>query len=533
MAIPLENQNQQSSTSKKNIFFYCIPAWGHTKPIPAFGYRILETTPDTIITVFTFSAMYPRLLKEIEKVPREYRKRFFVIDVCGPVFNPQLPLQEFELAFEALWTGKPITCLSSGKIWTGIPKPVVAVVDPFAGYAIEAVRDVTLPSETGRLPVVAWFTAPIGPALRLFGPREIGGIGLSGKLDMKMVRNATEKEIALRAPEFAPQKNGQVVSIPGVPEMYDYEWDPQEIPIVPTFMEEVGRLYFSVCDGLLSVTGSAYEGGAIDTARRWCHSLGHDVYPIGPLLGVDDEEKEKKASSGVITVEDKTSTKAQAVEFLDRMQEKYGKKSVIYMSFGTLFWPVDEQKLWAVIEELLANETPVIFAHPSPFMKAIDEKKLAILKQSPIGMEFQYAPQEAILMHPATGWFISHGGWNSTQEGFMYKVPQIFWPFAGDQPYNAALMSQVHKAGFELINVRTGRDGTQPPYRHKDAPVQPTFTVEAVRAEVRDLLLKLKGDEGAVVRKNYENLGKTFLTGWDKDGEARASMEAFIKEFVH
>jgi len=117
---------------------------------------------------------------------------------------------------------------------------------------------------------------------------------------------------------------------------------------------------------------------------------------------------------------------------------------------------------------------------------------------------------------------------------FLMLSTRIFWPFAGDQPYNAALMSQVHKAGFEFINVRTGNDGMRLPYRYKDAPesARPTFTVEAVRAETRELLVKLKGDEGAVVRKNYERLGENVLTGWDKDGEARKNMKAFLEKFV-
>ncbi|KAK7463057.1 hypothetical protein VKT23_007643 [Stygiomarasmius scandens] len=119
----------QTQPIQKNIFFYCIPAWGHTKPIPAFSYRIMETRPDVVVTVFTFSALYPRLLKEIEKMPKEFRERFFVIDVCGSVANPQLPVQAFDTAFEALWKGEPVTCLSSGKVWTGVPRPVVAVVD--------------------------------------------------------------------------------------------------------------------------------------------------------------------------------------------------------------------------------------------------------------------------------------------------------------------------------------------------------------------------------------------------------------------
>lgn len=35
----------------------------------------------------------------------------------------------------------------------------------------------------------------------------------------------------------------------------------------------------------------------------------------------------------------------------------------------------------------------------------------------------EWAPQDAILTHPATGWFLSHGGWNSLQESFAARVP--------------------------------------------------------------------------------------------------------------
>ena len=94
------------------------------------------------------------------------------------------------------------------------------------------------------------------------------------------------------------------------------------------------------------------------------------------------------------------------------------------MSFGSLFWPSDEDKMWAAIEAFLANDVPIIFAHPSPFKKSLNEEKLRMLQESPIATEFEWAPQETILMHPATGWFVSHGGWNSTQEAFVYRVPQ-------------------------------------------------------------------------------------------------------------
>jgi len=82
--------------------------------------------------------------------------------------------------------------------------------------------------------------------------------------------------------------------------------------------------------------------------------------------------------------------------------------------------------------------------------------------------------------------------------------------------------------------VRTGERGTGRPYRFKDADPKnvPTFTVEAVREEIRDVLNKLKSDEGLVVRKNFEKMSKEFLSGWDEGGEARDSVERFLRKFV-
>ena len=111
---------------------------------------------------------------------------------------------------------------------------------------------------------------------------------------------------------------------------------------------------------------------------------------------------------------------------------------------------------------------------------------------------------------------------------------RIFWPQASDQPQNAATVTFNHKAGFELIEVRTGEYGTRKPYRFKDADPKdlPTFTIEAVRHEIRDLLEKLKGDEGLMVRKNFEEMSKEFSSGWDEGGEARESAELFLKKFI-
>jgi hypothetical protein len=56
---------------------------GHSKPIAAFGVRILEARPDVLVTIFTVSSTYPKLLAEIDrisgqaKVPKEDIMRRF------------------------------------------------------------------------------------------------------------------------------------------------------------------------------------------------------------------------------------------------------------------------------------------------------------------------------------------------------------------------------------------------------------------------------------------------------------------------
>ncbi|KAK7437855.1 hypothetical protein VKT23_018292 [Stygiomarasmius scandens] len=522
----------------KNIFLFCILAWGHTKPLVALASRILECRSNVTITFFTFGTMYPKIIAKIDKIPdgkspgmrEDVKTRLFTIDVCGMVLNPFVPVPAFTPAFEALWNGKPVKCLSSGKEYKDLPRPFVAIIDPFTGYAIEAIRDITFPHPGGPLRMLAWVSAPAGPCLRSLSPAKMGGIDLSGRLSMKIIRCGTEEEIMPIMDSFNSQLTGKVISIPGTPIMYDYEFSPQEVLFKTSIVEELGRIYLSRLDGIFFTTANSYEKDALVAVNNW---LGEGkVYSVGPLSMATQKEDASGGDLFEVGDGDKAS-KMKAVEFLDQMQAKFGEKSVVYMSFGSLFWPSDEDKMWAAIEAFLANDVPIIFAHPSPFKKPINEEKLRMLQESPIATDFEWAPQETILMHPATGWFVSHGGWNSTQEAFVYRVPQILWPFAADQPSNSALMSQVHKAAFELINVRTG-SGAQLPYRFKDLPEseQPKFTVDAVREEIRDLLVKLKGDEGLVVRKNFENLAKMFLRGWEQDGEARGNMERFLKKYV-
>ncbi|KAF5369031.1 hypothetical protein D9758_003110 [Tetrapyrgos nigripes] len=505
-------------STQKHILFHNTAAWGHHKPILPFAMQILQSRPNVIISVLTGADVYAKMMAEVDKLPDRLKEGakagFHVIDICGRPLNPLVPCLEFEPTFKAIYNGETIKCLSSGKEYT-LPPVAVGIIDPFSGYAIEAIREIS----GNKTPYLSWVTGNAGCGLLLFKGTP------SGKLNMQTVRYGGEQDVMPILSEFAEPLTGAVKSAPGIATMYDYEIYPQEFPLAGDMFIDLARTYIASGQGMFILSSTPYDGEAIDATKEWFSSLGQVAYPVGPALLPD-------SPSGPSVTSTRGDIKP-VVEFLDKMQKVHGEKSVVYMSFGTIFWPQNPENVWAVIEELLASGTPIVWAHPSPLC-VVPEDKLKMLQDSDIAFEIQWAPQEEILSHPATGWFISHGGWNSIQEAMHYRVPQIFWPIGADQPVNAATMTLVKKAGFELIEVRTGEHGTRKMYRFKDLDPKdlPTFTVDAVRREIRELVSKLKGEEGMTVRKNFEKMSREFTSVWNEGGEARESMNAFLKKFV-
>jgi UDP:flavonoid glycosyltransferase YjiC (YdhE family) len=121
------------------------------------------------------------------------------------------------------------------------------------------------------------------------------------------------------------------------------------------------------------------------------------------------------------------------------MQSKYVQQSLIYVclrfpanpaaahansqvSFGTMFILSEAEYLWALIEELMAAKKPFLFATAFRLLN-LTAQQLASIEASDVSLALPWVPQDAVLAHPAVGWFISHGGWNSVQEALIAKVP--------------------------------------------------------------------------------------------------------------
>ena len=144
----------------------------------------------------------------------------------------------------------------------------------------------------------------------------------------------------------------------------------------------------------------------------------------------------------------------------------------------------------------------------------------------------------------ATGWFIAHGGHNGVTEAISAGVPQyatyplickgpcadistpnrIVWPFSGDQPLNAAHIADQLQIGYELFESRTG-DGLKPIYR---TGYTPKGTIEAIKAEVREVLQKAFGEDGKKRRERLGVLQKAVNGEWEEGGTSRTEATAFL-----
>ncbi|KAJ3826865.1 hypothetical protein F5880DRAFT_1627352 [Lentinula raphanica] len=439
------------ANDSKHIIVHALPAaWGHNKPLCAFVVHVLESQPEAVVTYLTAHPTYSKIMAEFKRLaPARFEviePRLNVIDISEPDVDLMKPLSTFGPAFAALYSSGSVTCSTTQKTISGLPPPVFAVIDPFTVYASESVRAISGDS----VPILAWWTSTAGSLFRLLGPLRLGGAA-DPALEIGEGRALMKEKIAAKEPIEFHDCVGNTVNVPGLNPHYDYEWYPQKTPLLPVaaIFERSGAIYIREADALICVSADAFEPEAVAAVKGWYTSMNKACYSVGPLFIHDPQKR------GTSPIQIENETDAVVKNFLDRIEGEFGENSMIYMSFGTIFWPDESDRVWAVIDGLIEKRQPFIFSHPSPFQQFSSEMKEKI-RDSGIVLELDWSPQELILTHPATGWFITHGGWNSIQEAFVHRVPLIFWPFHADQPYNAMRILALN-AGFELIEVRNAR----------------------------------------------------------------------------
>ncbi|KDR73136.1 hypothetical protein GALMADRAFT_722028 [Galerina marginata CBS 339.88] len=421
--------------------------------------------------------------------------------------------ETYAAAYQALSAANSITCAVKETVFDAIPPPVAVILDMFALPQLLATREIT-----GRsVPIMSWMTGHASSLLRLFGPESLGGIGdIGAKIDAEATRlGVTPEEIGEK---IYNHTDGTLVKTSGLPAMYDYEFFPQERPFdIPVSM--IIRGCYTVvheCDGVFMASAYAFENEALDTTRSWLLESKKDIYVIGPLL-----------PRGYGTVAQSSRGAGEIEVFLDKMLLQRGGKAVLYISFGTIFWPTVPEYVDEVIEALVEKNFPFVFCFASPFAKVSDQLAEKV-KSSGCGMITQWAPQQFILNHPATGWFLTHCGHNSITESLAAGIPLIAWPFEADQPAAAAYLTENLNVAIELIEVRTGERGLKPLHRNGRAA---KGTRAAVGVEIRDVIDACRGKKGEELRRNAEDIKAKLFEAWLEGGVSRMELHAFLENF--
>ncbi|TCD64138.1 hypothetical protein EIP91_004487, partial [Steccherinum ochraceum] len=313
-----------------------------------------------------------------------------------------------------------------------------------------------------------------------------------------------------------------VISMVGLPPMYHYELDPQDVnvmiePIIGAMWTSITTVWEQYCDATISTSPEVYEPEGTAHMKKWMTETGRDFWCFGPLL----PPQEKRDS---LAAETKLSENADEIQaFLDKTLKDHGDKSLLYISFGSIFWPTAQEKLWAVLDVIMEQNIPFILSHASPFAVFPDEV-LAKVKAYGNRVLTKWSPQQTVFAHPALGWFLTHGGQNSVTEATVQGIPMICWPFHADQPCNSLHLSENLNVAYELLEVRTGK-GMLPLYRTGKAPAG---TIEAIKREAREVLEKAWGEDGRIKRQNMKQLQGKVLHAWDRDGPATKDLDRFM-----
>ncbi|KAK7681774.1 hypothetical protein QCA50_015121 [Cerrena zonata] len=507
-----------------HIIFFAVEAWGHTRPLCTLALRLIQERP-LYITFFTAPSFVKRIENEISRnfgPETEHLRELIRVVGLNTSENGFLNtkyfykyMDLFAESYQMVVDEQPITCAVTGKEIKPVIPPEAMIMDFFCTPAMEAARRIS------RKPVkiYAWMSGQASFIIHPYAPKHWGGRDdIRPTITEEVAKSGRPlEEVAYEI--LVRPTSGSVVRTPGIPPMYDHEYKPQAVPTerIQGFITLMMHSFLDQCDGLILSTAEPYESEAIARITEWYGETSREVYTFGHLLPVNEN-----AAVG----EQRQSEKAEEIsQFLQKTLDTDGHGTLLYISFGSIFWPMDPEKIWAFLDVVMEKQLPFIFSHASPFGHTLPDEVVAKVNAYGKGLLSKWSPQQTILSHPATGWFVTHAGQNSVMEAMTLGVPMICWPFSADQPTNSARLSFVLDVAYELFEVRAGPHGSKPIHRIGKAPLG---TIEAVRDEARSVLKSAFGADGARKRSNMKKLQQAVLNTWSENGPARRDLRRFV-----
>ncbi|CAE6496466.1 unnamed protein product [Rhizoctonia solani] len=496
-----------------HMIFIPGPPWGHLRPGMKTALRLVEKFHGIFISLFVYQTEVHKAVKYLDAQRSTYTRRIRIVTSSnngGPsvsLGNPIGMIESLEGAFSR-WIAAEL-CQATIIQVDGRPvnAPTLIIEDIFTGGISLTCKDVH------SLPVVGWW---LMPAASLICHLEMIEMSISrGTQDAQnLIQYKLQSEDVLtKSKDLSPQDiSNLLVCVPGIPPHYQWEMATQELPFAgPVMSFLLGRWKAMVerIDTVISCTTFEMEPISATALPKFI-GKGLEQFCIGPSVDLTPPHQPDPDSP--------------VTQFLDRAYAENGAHSIIYISFGTLFFPLMDSipHLMAVLDEISKFGYRFIFALSSA-SATLDKSWMDGHIDAGNAIFPQWTNQTAVLEHPAIHYFLSHGGWNSTTEALVRGVPMIFWPMGADQPTNAIQIAAVHDCGFELLQVRTGPAKFVAYQNGREVEI--VGTDDAVRDEMGRILKMSKGTRGRHQRMNVRMLGRVITESLGPGGSGDIALE--------
>ncbi|KAJ1301949.1 hypothetical protein OPQ81_000788 [Rhizoctonia solani] len=504
-----------TEASLKHIVFVPGVSWGHLRPAVKTSVRMVEKFPDLFISLFVKDSEVPKTTKYLDSQSSASSSRIRIIAASSSGKSNQVislsnmfdVFIDLEGSFKLWITGELERDVNIPIDSRLVSKPSWIIEDQQTGGVSLKCKDVH------KLPVVSWWSTTATSFISRHGDEEHG----HGGRIFETIAQRQHGPLAQAGEVYLQEVSDRLICTPGIPAHHEWELVPQYNPLIVSIIVPVHERGASMIKNVdIVVCCATFEMEPI-AASALSNAFGKPITPflIGPCVDL-------KASPGY---SDSDST---VMRFLDRAYTEKGAHSVVYIAFGTFFFPPPSSisHLTTVLDEITKSGLRFVLALSNVNAK-LDTSWMDVHVQAGNAIFPKWTNQIAVLEHPAIHYFLSHGGWNSSTEALVRGVPMIFWPFGSDQPGNAMQIATVHDCGFELLQVRTGPAKSMAYQNGQEVNI--IGTDDAVSKEMRRILEFSKGPRGQHQRMNARLLGRVIADSLEKGGSGDMNLERFGK----
>ncbi|XP_073060822.1 anthocyanidin 3-O-glucosyltransferase 2-like [Primulina eburnea] len=248
------------------------------------------------------------------------------------------------------------------------------------------------------------------------------------------------------------------------------------------------------------------------------------VYPVGPILNLSNQTDSHGSSS------QSAENRDEVMKWLDNQPDS----SVVFLCFGSM-GSFEETQVKEIALALERSEHRFLWSMRKPgpkgasqfpteyesFQEVLPEGFLE--RTEGVGKVIGWAPQVAVLSHPAVGGFVSHCGWNSTLESLWCGVPVATFPLYAEQQLNA--FELVKELGL-AVEIRIDYHKK---FNAEEGDEQEIVTAEEIEAAIRRLMAE---DGGGGVRQKVKEMQKISRMALMEGGSSYMAIDLFINDVI-